>query len=496
MKKLSIFLLGALGMMATSCLEKIDPVAPQSNPQEPILEAGDITSAKAGVLASGAITLEEFRTAGATVPVMQLVDTKDLPAGANVSYKLELSKTEDFARSVALTAVPNAEGVYSVDAQEWNDAHIYLFGKSPKVQTAYYRVPVYVDFDGTNYRYQSTTYYAASGVLEETCMDAGFVIEDNYYLLSNATTWDMAAATDFAFNHDPEVSVYDDPVFTIVFDITEEVASGGGDYWKIAPQSAIESQNWDLVLGVEVDGDENLDGVLVSTNAKAGRITEVGKYKMTINMEEMTYSIEKLLRPEVLYTPGDANSWNQENSAWMAYSPKNGMYNALFPVGQYGFKVCTEPSWDNSVTFGAVSEDPSLSGTFVMGEAGKNIMVDNPGAMYWCQVEFNDATFEPVGYTLTEVTTVGMIGSMTGWGSDVEMTTADGGATWTADCTFAAGDQFKFRFNADWGMNYGAGAKEGQLAFDEGNLAVSEAGDYTVTLKLQPGLPTYTLSKK
>lgn len=495
MKKLSIFLLGALGMMATSCLEKVEPSIPQSNPQEPILEAGDITSAKEGALTAGKLTLEDYTAGNATIPVMATVETKDLPDGATVSYQVELSKTEDFARTVTLTTTPNADGVYVVNAQEWNEAHLYLFGKSPKPQTAYYRVPVYVDFDGTNYRYQSTSYYAAQGSLVETCMDAGFVIEDHYYLLSNGTTWDMAQATEFAFSHDENVSVYDDPVFTIIFDVSEELAASG-DYWKIAPESALADGNWDIVLGTEVDGDENLDGILVSTNAQAGKITEAGKFKMTINMEEMTYSIEKLLRPEVLYTPGDANEWNQLESAWMAYSEKNGMYNALFPVGTNGFKICTEPSWDNNVTFGAVSEDPALSGTFVMGEAGKNIKVENVGAMYFCQVQFNDATFEPVGYTLTEVTTIGMIGSMTGWETEIAMTTADGGATWTADCTFAAGDQFKFRFNADWSMNYGAGAKEGQLAFDEGNLVASEAGNYTVTLKLQPGLPTYTLTKK
>lgn len=498
MKKLSIFLLGALGVMATSCLEKVDPAAPQSNPQEPILAAGDITSAKAGALEAGKLILEEYTAAGAAVPVMQTVETKDLPAGATVSYKVEISKTEDFARSVALMAEPDADGVCSVNAADWNEAHIYLFGKSPKPQTAYYRVPVYVNVDGTDYRYQSTSYYAAEGTLSETCMDSGFVIEDAYYFLSNGTTWDLAAAKDYPFNHDPEVSVYDDPVFTIVIDVTEEVlaANGGGDYWKIAPQSAVESGDWATVVGPEVDGDENYDGMLTAENPGAGKLTEAGKFKVTINMEEMTYSIEKLLRPEVLYTPGDANGWSQVESPWMAYSAKNGMYNALFPVGTWGFKICTEPSWDDNVTFGAATEDPALAGTFVMGGAGKNIMVPNPGAMYWCQVEFNDATFEPVGYTLTEVTTVGMIGSMTSWGSDVVMTSADGGATWTADYTFAAGDQFKFRFNSDWGMNYGAGAKAGQLAFDEGNLAVEEAGEYTVTLILQPGLPTYTMTKK
>lgn len=89
MKKLSIFLLGALGMLAaTSCEEKIDPAIPQTNPQEPIMTTGDVVSQTAGALASSAVLkLEDYRNA-VGVPVMKLVETKELPAGATVGLSL------------------------------------------------------------------------------------------------------------------------------------------------------------------------------------------------------------------------------------------------------------------------------------------------------------------------------------------------------------------------------------------------------------------------
>lgn len=74
------------------------------------------------------------------------------------------------------------------------------------------------------------------------------------------------------------------------------------------------------------------------------------------------------------------------------------------------------------------------------------------------------------------------------------MTSADNGATWTADVTFAAGDEFKFRFNGDWGYNFGGDLSN--LTFDAGNIKVDEAGTYTVTLNLLGNYPNATMVKK
>lgn len=505
MKKLSIFLLGALGMLAsTSCDDKIEPAIPQSNPQEPILAAGDVVSSAAGVLAtpSTVLTLENYRADGAVIPVVKLDETKELPEGAVVGYKFQISDTEDFKRNVILDVTEGADKTFGVNAQQWNDAHLYLFGKSPKVKKAYYRIPVYVNVDGSDYRYESTDFYAVSGSIEETCMDMGFTISDAYYFLSDATAWalgDMSVMEAFKFEHS-EADVYDDPVFTFKFEITEDMflnadgTSKDGIYWKIASQEGMTLADWATgIYGPETNGDDNLEGVLVDVNAQAGKLTEAGKYKLTINMEEMTYIFELLLQPEFLYTPGGANGWNQANSAWMQLHATKGYYG-LFPVDG-GFKVCEEQNWDNETTWGASSEDPALEGTFLLGQEGKNITVPANG-LYWMFAQFDPASYDLTTYTLTEVTTVGMIGSFaaSGWGSDVLMTSADNGATWTADVTFAAGDEFKFRFNGNWDYNYGGALT--QLTLDGDNIQIAEAGTYTVTLSLQPGVPTATLALK
>lgn len=506
MKKLSIFLLGALGMLAaTSCEEKIDPSTPQHNPQEPILTTGDVVSAKDGVLASTAVLkLEDYRNATG-VPVMKLVETKELPQGATVSYKLELAAEQDFKRSVILDTEASADGIYTVDPQKWNDAHVYLFGKSPKVKQAYYRVPVYVNLDGSDYRLQSTDYYAAEGTIDESCMDMGFVIYDNYYLLGSCATWTLAQADvdPFKFSHS-DADVYDDPVFQYGFKVTQDVldANGGGCYIKIASQKAVDENSWDYVLGAETDGDENLEGVLVEGGScGAIKLTEAGSYKLTINVEEMTYSFVLLTRPEYLYTPGGFNGWSQDASAFMQYDAKNSPskgYYGFFGVDGAGFKVCTEPSWDNAVTYGAETETPALAGDFVLGDGSKNIMVPTPG-MFWASVEYDEALGALKSYKLTPVTRVGVIGSFaaSGWASDVEMTTADGGITYTAEITLAAGDEWKIRFNDAW--DFSLGGEPGNPAhavLDGDNYKAAEAGTFIVTLTTQPGIPVVKITAK
>lgn len=494
MKKISIYMLALLGMMgATSCKEEIEPAMPQQNPQEEIFTAGDITSATDGALASGSLTLESYSAAGATVPVMQLVGDQNMPATAKVAYFVDLSDTEDFHRHVTLETTSNGDGIYSVSAADWNAAHVYLFGKSPKAKTAYYRVPAYVNFDGTEYRYQATDYYVASGTVTETCMDMGFTIEDHYYLLGDMTSWslgDAAAMEPYAFTHESDADVYDDPVFTIQFETTKE-----NSYWKIAPQSIVGTDNWSAVYGPEKDGDESLTGHLTNEGAGAGKIVEVGKYKMTVNFETLEYEIVRLLQPEYLYTPGDYEGWNQENSVYLQLKTGDYYYGAVPVLGEWGFKICEQPKWDNATDWGAAVDDKSLSGDLMLGGGAQNIRVETEG-LYWVKVFFDPFSYALTTYEMTPITSVGLIGGFaaSGWGSDIAMTTADKGMTWTGTLDLKAGDEFKVRFNGDWGMNFGGDINH--LTLDGSNIKAEEAGTYEITLNTGTHFPSLKMTKK
>ena len=77
------------------------------------------------------------------------------------------------------------------------------------------------------------------------------------------------------------------------------------------------------------------------------------------------------------------------------------------------------------------------------------------------------------------------------------MTTADNGITWTAEVTFAAGDQWKIRFNNAWDFSLGADpANVNHAVLDGDNYSAAEAGTFVITLTTQPGIPVITVAAK
>lgn len=481
MKKFSIFLLGALAMAASSCEDAPEPAPMQSNPQEPVLAAGDIKGVVAGALAStSVVALEDAK--GKDIEVFKFTEIKDVPAGGEVFVKFQLSASSDFSGKVETIPVTMLNGVASVSSDLWNTAHINLFGKSPKEKTAYYRLPVYIAVNGSDYRYDSETYYAATGVVKETCMDAGFVIYDKYYFLSDATSWDLADAdiSTFAFSHS-DADVYDDPVFTFKFELTQELldAKDGGCYWKIASQKAVETGEWNYVYGPEINGDEEFSGFLVGDGAaQAGKLTLPGKYRVTINMEAMTYEIQAITRPDWVAVPSNANGWNDSGSRlyWSNKDDKPYFCGAARVNNtDGGFKFIWDGSW-----FGGADGK--------IDAAGGNILAPVDGdELYWFTVSTDDMT-----YTMTPVTSIGVIGDMNGWGGQEPLTPDASLLIWSGDVNLTG--NWKIRINDDWAMNYG-GPDMANPTFDGDNFSGYE-GLHTVAIDFTGNRPVITVTAK
>lgn len=500
-------MLGALALFAASCEKEIETALPQVNPQEPILTTGDITVVPVGIFAETqpTINLEDYSAPGTQIKIMDPAETQNLPESASVCYKLELANNSDFKNSIIIDAPhgdAEATAPFSyVDAQTWNSAHVALFGRNPETKTVYYRIPVYVELDGSDYRYESTDYYCKQGTILENCMDPGFKVENAYYLISEATTLDFsseAAVASYSFIHGSDADWYDDPVLSIKFKVSQDIIDQNGTCkWQIAPKSLIGTSDAAKLMGPQSDPAAT-EGFLVTENALKGEVSVAGKYLLTINLEKMTYTIELLLQPNLLYTPGDANGWNQLASAWLIKGG-DGNYYGVSPI-KGSFKICENTNWDDeSANWGAESGDPANSGTLVAGNSGNNIAPEADG-LYWIAVNFDSETDALTTYTLTELHTVNLMGSFaaSGWANDVIMvnvTDADGNATgdWEADVTFAAGDTFKVRFDSSWDYNLGGAINA--LESGGADIKVEEAGTYTVTLHLLGGYPRITMEK-
>ena len=294
-------------------------------------------------------------------------------------------------------------------------------------------------------------------------------ISTAYYLIGNMNNWSDVDAQNFKFNHSGK-DVYEDPVFTITF------TAGADCYWKIIPQSNYDAGNaWaegpEGVVGVAVDGDDSLEGTLVTTAPQAGKIAEEGMYKMTINMIEYSYSIQKLEFVEYIYVPGNHQGWNPATAPAMWGPNFDGVWTG-FSMLDGGFKFTHERAW-------AGEYKGSDFATKSEGLSGDNDIIASKNAFYYIKADVANSNL-----AVTEITSFGIIGPAQdgGWDVDTDMTwNAEKGA-WVATNVTLKADELKFRANDGWDINVGGSLDN--LIENAGNIKV-DAGTYDIELYLQ-----------
>ncbi len=455
MKKFNIFLMGAMALGFVACEDGPSEVPVQSNPQGPVFESGNVVAVQAGPITSGSLDLANYETSSLEIATVQSIDS--IVGEVTPKFGFEYAKTADFSDAIDIPVTMNGNTGY-VSGDDLMTAHIALFGKSPSAQTVYYRIPFYIEKDGVDYRWGAQDYYVANGTYQET-IPVTTVIEDAYYLLGDATTWDLTQATAFKFDHSSS-NVYDDPVFTYKVAIPSDNC-----YWKIAPQSAIDDNSWDTVIGVAVDGSTALEGLLVDENPQAGKFPEAGTYEITINMLDMTYSMKLFTQPMELYCPGNGNGWGfGDNCSRVPFLSEDGWQYQGAIYAKDEFKFTADANWDTN--WGTGDEAGKLYSD------GGNIAVAD--GLQWVKVDLTNNQYECI-----HITSAGVIGGLNGWdiAGYYEMTPNDEGNvwTWTGDLT----GEWKIAFNNSWDYNYGGNVASPE--FNGGNISGYE-GTYTVTL--------------
>lgn len=270
-------------------------------------------------------------------------------------------------------------------------------------------------------------------------------IDTGYYLVGDMFTtedgvngWNTISDKQ-AFMHSDQ-DVYDDPIFTITFETKK-----ADQYWKIIPKANVDAGNTDAsaagVVGPKVDGEDSMTGSLTNGDAKAGKIAKAGKYKLTLNMMDYSYTIEEA--PE-LYMKGDANGWDGYD-----YLAGDGVhFTGFMYLNQNGFKFTTAPDWSGT-GYGA---------NFDTAPDAANIVITEPAGYYKVDVDLSTKK-----YTLTEIKSIGIIGSAApnGWNSDVDLTyvpynkETKEGRYWEAKNIKLKAGECKFRANDAWDMQWG-----------------------------------------
>ena len=446
-------------MSMVSCTEDYtDWANPQSNPEEEAVAFGNGSVAPVDVINLADVTGDKVKVASIVAPT----STKDT---YTPSFKI------------------NFDGqTFDIDADgnmAKADLVNYITGKWGKR-------PTERDIDATLDAWQSNGSTAAKMATSETFQvkaipEAPF-IDAAYYLVGdmfNVEAVGDAAAVDGwntvsakqAFKHSDK-DVYDDPIFTLTFETTK-----ADQYWKIIPKKNIDADDlWAPgVVGPKVDGDDSMTGALTNGDAKAGKIAKAGKYKLTINMMDYSYTLEEVNYDPFIYFIGATDGWTNAEQKLALVDDAKGVYT--------GYLYCADPngrgnqfkfqrvagSWDNEINSGAFS---TFSGAAT--SEGGNISVNAGEGVYYFDVNLGEGTI-----TATKVETMGIIGGFNNWAGDAPMTWNAEEYCFEATNVGVTADGWKFRVNGDWPINLGGSLNN--LTAGGDNITV--AGN---TVKLYP----------
>ena len=439
MKKFSIMLLATLALGFTAC-EDYEPAQPQSNPQESIMSAEGITVAPVDSV-NPSFDLKALEDAGSKAAVLNVLEAKDLPAVGDLTFVMQLSKSDDFAavQEVATTVENNQ---VCVNPADWQAAYLIVLGKNPKTQDAYVRFAAYVVNGSSSVRIGNPNLYYGAHKVSITPFPAAVTIEESYSLVING-------GETITLNHSGDQ--YDNPVFTIKVDFAEaaEWAIKGAEL-TYAPVAS-----------------ENVENAGTLVEGEGWGAMPVGPWVLSINMETLTYSFASAF--DNLWTPGDANGWNHGGSQMLSTTDYANYYGfANLSTGGFKFTSAADCS---HINYGDAGEGKLSTD----GGAG-NLTVPESG-LYWCDVNIAALT-----WNATKIETIGVIGSFNGWAESLALTSEDG-LFWTGTITLNEGDEYKFRCNNDWAINLG-GVDEYSLVPDGANLKAPATGTFTITLDL------------
>ena len=447
-------------MSMVSCTEDYtDWANPQTNPQEDAVAFGN-----------GSVT---------PVEVINLADvTEDKVQVASI-----VAPTSSNAAYAPIIKINLGDKTFDID----NDGKMATADLATYISEKYGKRPVERDIEATLDAWISngstTVKLATSEAFQVKAIPVAPVIDEGYYLVGDMFTtiegeteisgWTKESAK--AFKHSDK-DVYDDPIFTLTFETKK-----ANQYWKIIPKKNIVAGDlWaDGVVGPKVDGSDSMEGLLTNVGPGAGKIAEPGKYKLTLNMMDYSYTIEPVNYDPFIYFIGSTDGWGSSDQKLALVDDEKGVYTGYVYIADpnntgFEFKFQREAgNWANAI---GASNFMTFKGAAIDPQNGNNLGVNGGVGVYYIDANLSEGTIEA-----TKVESMGMVGQFQGWDKEAPVP-----MTWNAEeyCFEATNagvtaDGWKFIVNMDWGINLGGSIDN--LAQDGANLTV--AGN---TVKLYP----------
>ena len=346
-----------------------------------------------------------------------------------------------------------------------------LYGKAPNERTLSGVATVYYSDNGQAMRAMADKTEVKVSLSAPFISSSYYLIGDMVYTMNGGSKSNWNAENLLKFNHSDK-NVYDDPEFTVVF--TTDAAD---QYWKIMPYENINLENiWDPgVVGIAVNGDTSFSGKLTTDNPQAGKIEEPGIYRMTLNMMEYTYKIEKLNFKEFFYEIGGESTWGVTHALY----GKNfdGKYQGYYYLdSEFKFRPNAD-NWEGDYEFNGEGK--------ISDNGGSNCPAPE-AAFYQIDVDLAAGT-----YALTAVKSITMVGTHNSWNvadAATHMTYNKEENCWQIEYTFAEQTSLKFAMNDDWTVSWGGAngdaSNYGNLTQNNGKDLSVAAGKYLIKLFL------------
>ena len=443
-------------MSMVSCTEDYtDWANPQSNPdKEEAVSFGDGSVTPEGVINLKDVTGDKVKVASIVAPT----STKDTYAPF---FKINFGGQS-----------------FDIDA----DGNMAKADLVNYITNTYGKRPIERDIDATLDAWQSNGSTAAKvkmatsenfqvkAIPEAPFIDEGYYLVGDMFTTEEVNGWTKEVAK--AFKHS-EKDVYEDPIFTVSFETTK-----ADQYWKIIPKKNIDSDDiWAAgVVGPKVDGDDSMTGLLTNGDAKAGKIAKAGKYKLTINMMDYSYTLEEVNYDPFIYFIGSTDGWKSNDQKLALVDDAKGVYTGYVYLADpnnagFEFKFQRAPgNWDTAIGAGTFV---SFAGAAISVDNG-NLGVNAGEGVYYMDVNLSEGTI-----TATKVETMGMIGGFNEWAGDAPMKWNAEEYCFEATNAGVTADGWKFRVNGGWAVNLGGSLNN--LTAGGDNLTV--AGN---TVKLYP----------
>ena len=444
-------------MSMVSCTEDYtDWANPQTNPQEDAVAFGNGSVTPVDVINLADVTEDKVQVASIVAPT-----------SSNAAYTPTIK-------------INLGDKTFDID----NEGKMATADLATYIAETYGKRPVEHDIDATLDAWISNgatvVKMATSETFQVKAIPVAPVIDEGYYLVGDmfkteeVEGWTIEAAK--AFKHSDK-DVYDDPIFTLTFETKE-----ANQYWKIIPKKNIVAGDlWaDGVVGPKVDGSDSMEGLLTNVGPGAGKIAEPGKYKLTLNMMDYSYTIEKVMYDPFIYFIGSTDGWQSKDQKLALVDDEKGTYTGyiyLADPNNAGFEFKFQRvagSWDNAI---GASNFVTFKDAAIDANNGNNLGVNAGEGVYYMDVNLSEGTI-----TATKVESMGMVGQFQGWDKEAPVPMTWNAEEYCFEATMAAGvtaDGWKFIVNKDWKINLGGSIDN--LEQDGANLTV--AGN---TIKLYP----------